>query len=319
MIHNNNLQRDRAIRNVGAGERLTNQKKFVTYLWEIYVYIVFFFIRLYKTHLSSTVPIEIRKPVLSSTDLYINAQKDRFLKSFENNNNKFSSNIESVFYSKTDLNELMQNSNNSLEPAWKRRILYEATPRGNIIMFYDSYKQGFSYYSDVNSIPYTLLNAVAMKYVLVYHCRDFFVDELVTPETYPSPLIKVHFAVADKKQPDETDTPNAKKSTMSEVNRNAIQNTHFAKLKNYKNIKDDSTTTATKIDKKEYNNNRFISLGKISNFKFTQSVEKNIDSSVNGFSSKLLNNLTGETQLQKTVLNYKDYKKSLAKATSNKM
>ena len=64
-----------------------------------------------------------------------------------------------------------------------------------------------------------------------------------------------------------------------------------------------------KTIEKEYNFNRFIYLGKISNFKFLQSIIK--QQSTNGFHSNLLEILNKETKLQKQFINYNDYKKML--------
>lgn len=61
------------------------------------------------------------------------------------------------------------------EEKWKARKLIEYTPQGNIVMFYDLYKQAFAYYSDMQ-ISHKWLNACAMKYVRTFCCRDFFWD-----------------------------------------------------------------------------------------------------------------------------------------------
>jgi hypothetical protein len=54
------------------------------------------------------------------------------------------------------------------------------------------------------------------------------------------------------------------------------------------------------------NKNRFIYLGKIINFNFLKTESKlNI---LNGFGSNLLDNLIGETKLQKKMMDYKEYK-----------
>ena len=44
------------------------------------------------------------------------------------------------------------------------------------------------------------LNAVAMKYVLVFYCLDFFVDNNVTEKYIDSPLIAIYSAPEKKKQ-----------------------------------------------------------------------------------------------------------------------
>jgi len=65
-----------------------------------------------------------------------------------------------------------------LETVWKQRVLLENTPKGNVCMFYDLYKQAFAYHSD-SQISYDVLNACAMKYTRIYACYDFFADTLL--------------------------------------------------------------------------------------------------------------------------------------------
>lgn len=271
--------------------------------------IIRFFMILYKVCGFSPQP-ETPIVVLDATTIYINDKRKRLIDSFEKSQN-LSSNIDPGFYSKTEFQELLKDENNNLEKQWKTRVLFESTPRGNIVMFYDAYKQGFSYYSDSNSIPYNILNAVAMKYVLTYFCRDFFVDNEVTPEGKDSPLIKTHFT-DDQKKVIENDTD----TSDNKVFMKKLRSAPFAKLKNYSKSTDKKDEGDETI-KPEYNRNRFICLGKMVNYKFLQSIDmkKNVGS-LNGFSSKLLDNLDGETQVQKQVLNYKDFKRLQEKSNS---
>lgn len=146
-----------------------------------------------------------RKPkrIVDPSYEYYQKSKKRFSASFEEFKN-YNQNINSMFYCKTEFQDFMKLGSNYLEEEWRTRILFETTPRGNIIMFYDAYKQGFSYYCDSNCIPYNILNAIAMKYVTTFYCRDFFVDNKVIEylpltsiitdcKQYESPLIKIHF------------------------------------------------------------------------------------------------------------------------------
>lgn len=101
--------------------------------------------------------------------------------------------VDSVFFDRTELKNVLENPKNELETKWRSRILIENTPRGNIIMYYDAYKEAFAYYSDQTAMPYKILNVVAMKYVMRFHCADFFIDETVLggSNTNPSPLIEI--------------------------------------------------------------------------------------------------------------------------------
>jgi hypothetical protein len=245
----------------------------------------------YLTYNVKSEPISI--PVDPTKD-YIDKSVEKFKSTFDNSkiNESINANIQKEFYVKEEYAKSVIEYDNEIERAWKKKALIENTPRGNIIMFYDPYKMGFSYYSDAYSIPYNVLNAVAMKYVIIYHCRDFFVDDEITPERAPSPFIQLH--MIDKKKNSVND---ASKTTQS-------SKSAFAKLKNYK-----KTNTVHYKDEKPANyRNRFICLGKTTNYSILQKVATNKRSSLNGFHSNMLNNLTGENDLQMKVLSYKDFK-----------
>ena len=54
-----------------------------------------------------------------------------------------------------------------IESQWKTRILFDTTPVGNVLMYYDIYKHGFAYASD-QTVPYPVLCACAMKYCKLF-------------------------------------------------------------------------------------------------------------------------------------------------------
>jgi|SaaInlV_150m_DNA_3_1039698.scaffolds.fasta_scaffold03481_4 hypothetical protein len=249
----------------------------------------------------------------SAIEKYIDLHSDRFLKTYESTNT-YNDNIDSCFYEKDKLKEILklESKINELEMEWKRRILYESTPRGNIIMYYDPYKLGFVYYCDTNTISYPLLNAAAMKYCLAYRCRDFFVDNEITPFKTPSALIPIHYIEPPKKKNKETKT--------------TINNSVFAKLKDYskKTEKTESKQTnkqddtdkekdvVGKIENKDKCKNRFIYMGKLYNINLLQRMKKPANK-MNGFSSQYLDDFNSETRVQDQVLSYKDYKKTTTK------
>ena len=285
-----------------------------------------------------------KKPIKKTdpTIEFYNSRKKRY-ESFllDTNKDRKNQNIHLIFYDKDAFQELMKQEKNFAELEWKRRILIDNTPRGNIIMYYDPYKQGFAYYSDVNGIPYFILNAVAMKYVINFSCLDFFIDNKIVEE-YSSPFISIYFS-EDKKKDDCT--KNSKK-----VNIN-LNDGPFAKFKNYNSanmvttisknpnknmfsqfynfiinkfqslyrfifmnkaktlLKEEKNDTECKP--KEYYYNRFIHLGKMNNYNILQSVKKT--NRLNGFHSKLLDGVDSESKLQKQVFNYADYKKNFMK------
>lgn len=290
--------------------------------------------------------------VSDAANNYIVKNKQKFLFILNNNTNntedrvKWNTNMDPVIYSKKEYMKILEDADNPYENMWKTRILIETTPKGNILMHYDIYKQGFTYYSDTNGIDYHLLNTVAMNYVLKYRCLDFFIDDEITPEDKSSPLIKLYYVeetaeekadarniknhdkTNEEKQKDDDfraklkDAPFVKyKKTTTNANSNANTNsikpnTNTTSPNNYilnnyipNNNKKSSTLLKEKNDnktEKEYIRNRFICRGKLVNFSFIQKPEKK--NKMNSFQTKYTENLSGEHNLQKTVLNYRDYK-----------
>ena len=235
---------------------------------------------------------------------------ERFIHSFEQQHNPFMNyNIHSIFYSKNQYQEMLKDPNNKQEKQWKTRVLIEHTPRGNGIMHYDPYKLGFTYYSDQH-ITYNILNAVAMKYVLKFQCRDFFMDEQVIPE---SPLL--HLLQEDKKEKEIVDK---EKDKDADSLKQKLKNAPFAKFKNYNKTssktdekKKDAKTADPLVEnmppEKPKERNRFINLGKTTNFNILQPIKKK--KSVVSFSSKIADSLFDNTNVQKEVFNYRDFKK----------
>ena len=250
--------------------------------------------------------IEILK---SDIEQYIELHSGRFLKTYESTNT-YNDNIDSCFYEKDKLKEILKPKDNDLEIEWKRRILYESTPRGNIMMYYDPYKLGFVYYCDTNTISHSILNVAAMKYCLAYRCRDFFVDNEITPFESPSALIPIHYIEPPKKK--------------DKQNKTSINNAVFAKLKDYskkteskptnkpndKDKNNDEKEVVKKIKENDKCKNRFIYMGKMYNMSVLQPIKKPANK-VNGFSSQYLEDFKGETEVQERALSYNDYKKSV--------
>ena len=242
-------------------------------------------------------PAPTPKPVtvLSQMDEYIQLNTSRFLQTYQTNKGGgLNSNMDEEFYSKDAYQSIIKNENNRLEQEWKRRILFENTPRGNVIMYYDPYKLAFAYYCDTSSMPYNLLNAIAMKYVLSFHCMHLLVDNEVTPADGASPLITGLL----------TDTPekSKKKDNVAGID---MKNAPFAKFK--KAASNQGNKDADKKPVVIYNHNKFVCVGKIINFSFLRKVGKAANT-INGFQSKMLDNLAAETTLQTQVMSYKDFK-----------
>ena len=165
-------------------------------------------------------------------------------------------------------------------------------------MHYDPYKLAFAYYCDTSSMPYKILNAIAMKYVLLFHCIHLFVDNEVTPTDKSSPIINALMVDA----PDKS----KKKDAPTGID---MKNAPFVKFK-----KSDSRSSNKENDKKpviNYHRNNFVCVGKIINYSFLSPV-KPVKNSVFGFHSNLLDNLAAENILQTQVMSYKNYKNNLS-------
>ena len=249
--------------------------------------------------------------VKSEMELFTERENLRFKKMFEadSSDEEWNINMDSAFYNPDEYKSIMINEKNELETKWKTRILFENTPRGNIMMFYDAYKKGFSYYSDQQGIPYAVLNTCAMKYVRIFCCRDLFVDENVTPGGFQSPLIAL------QKKEDE----NMKKdNTFSTgIDKEILKKAPFAKLKNYKTddqkskgVLKNTGSQRHGITIKEISTNRFIYLGKYINSTFLQTIPK--PKKVLKFSQNSFEHIfNGQQKAQESRIDYSTYKKLL--------
>ena len=231
-------------------------KTFFYYLWFAYMYIVLN-IRKYLESLKTKVNVK------SNSQLKLEFIESKFLESYKNQN--MNENIEPIFYDKKQFNEIMKEKN-EYEEKWRRNIIMknvtrENNIRTNIIMFYDAFKSGFTYYCDDNSISYNILNHVAMQYVIAFQCRDFFVDEsfLLEKKCELSPFIE-------------------KQTKQNVQNKNLV-------------------TRNSKVCKEYiFNKNKFIYLGKITNFNMLPNKDTTYsDVYATGFEN----------------ISYKDYKKNV--------
>lgn len=202
---------------------------------------------------------------------FVKRRQDRLMRTYENTND-MNVNIDPIFYDKAKFAEVMKTENNHLEQKWKKCLLYESTPRGNIFMYYDVYKNGFGYYADQNCVPYTILNAMAMRYVVVFFCRDFFMDESIITQ-----LSKLR-DVSDEKKKEK------------EANNNTAQ---MAKLKKYKTTTDNPEPVSMR--------NKFISMGKPYNLELIQKKSKIPTLNVKGPGKY-------DAIFSKAKLSYKDFK-----------
>jgi hypothetical protein len=250
---------------------------------------------------------------------YISPLKTKFLKTFENQTILYNENIDPIFYDKKEFSICVSETNNRLENSWKTKMLFENTPRGNIIMFYDAYKLGFSFYSDQNVISYDILNAAAMKYVSIFRCRDFFIDESITPTS--SPFIKLHFTDEPKKEVSKSNkSPFVKLQNYSKENPNKKQIQITPKKQSmisnlFSFEKPIQTQKMIETNEPEKMKNKFLYLGKMNNFKITQMAPKK-RKVLAKFTSSLLDNIQLDSNIQRERISYSDFKKSIQKSSS---
>ena len=205
-------------------------------------------------------------PILSEIDKMEEKNKTKFMK----NNNTES--IDPIFYDRPLYKKLMEESNNYLEKEWKSRIIYENTPRGNIIMYYDVYKEGFAYYCDQTGISYRVLNIVAMKYTTTFRCQDFFVDNQLIPDN-KSPMIG--YIQNELEIEEENKRKVTNKLLQHNRNDQTEKNSPFAKLQNYSTNPPNNQiekTQQVKAQEKDKISNKFMYMGKCSNFSMIQKI-----------------------------------------------
>lgn len=216
---------------------------------------------------TTTPKVVVQESLAKKYEKYEKQMREKFVKTFENETVDFNLNIDDIFYDPEKHHYAVLAENNEYEKRWRTRVLIETVPNGgSIIMYYDPYKRGFAYFS-MQSVPYHLLNAVAMKYVLLFRCRYFFMDEAETP--VPSKLLDL-----EKWEPKDTKVANSEgikfvTSSSKDVWTQSKKNV-FAKFKSY-------NSPATKAVEQRKGTqtiikNRFIYLGNPRYFSILQKI-----------------------------------------------
>jgi hypothetical protein len=198
---------------------------------------------------------------------------------------------------------LFAEEKNETERLWKTRILYEFTERGNVLFYYNPYKLSFEYYSDVQIIPYKILQYVAKKYVAMNRCRDFYIDMVERPQNKMIDILrKEEEAMKSKKMKVNDITKLVDKDLANKEN-------VFESLKEHRMAatapsgpkgpkgppKKPSQVPGTEPKEKPLEfANKYVRLGKISEFNITQKPPKKSIAQTNEmmFSSKPINKIT---------------------------
>ena len=128
------------------------------------------------------------KPPVNLMQEFVNSRKEKFLSFCETQEKN--ENIHPDLYDYEKYKIILKDETNALEKEWKARVLYDTTPSGNLIMYYDIYKHCFVYFSD-QTISYSVLSASAMKYCRIYFCKDFFRDNFYTKDKQLSPFTQM--------------------------------------------------------------------------------------------------------------------------------
>jgi len=228
--------------------------------------------------ISKNTLIQVSKP----TSPTANSRHHHHTKIQDQNKNRT---IDPIFYNIDAYRQSLEDPKNEHEKQWRSRVLVEYTPVGNIIMNYDVYRAGFAYYSDNNSLNYDLLNAVAMKYVKIFHCLDFFMDETF----YDSPLFDVFYT--EKANDDDTKANDDDK-------KNTIDSTDDVFLKKPQPQSDPKKQHRKTQHKKRVN--KFVKQGKIENFSFLVKPPKRPVFSVNKDDD--------DNTFMQNLISYADYK-----------
>ena len=209
---------------------------------------------------------------------------------------------------------LFAEEKNDTERLWKTRMLYEFTERGNILFYYNPYKLSFEYYSDVQIIPYKILQYVAKKYVAMNRCRDFYIDMVERPQNKMIDVLRK-----------EEDAMKSKKMKVNDITKLvdkdlANKENVFESLKEHRIAASSSSgpngpssrpkgpssrpkgplTKPTQVPGTEPKEkplefaNKYVRLGKISEFNFTQKPPKRSIAQTNEmlFSSKPITKIT---------------------------
>lgn len=184
-------------------------------------------------------------------------EKNRFLSLFAEDETVVNSNIHPEIYCFEKLNAILERESEE-EKIWKHRILFQSTPQGNIIMFYDLYKQSFTYFSDMQ-ITYKWLNICAMKYVRIFRCREFFQDNSELPDGFKN---KLNMMILEQIENEKKKKKEKKKKLDIDLNSDAF----LRKKPKEKEEKVENSELSRFI-------NKFRRAGNIQSYQITQKIE----------------------------------------------
>ncbi len=234
----------------------------------------------YERTNSEAAPLDSRDSEATQLPMPLDSRESKIhLDSRESKIHLENANIDPILYDFEERKKIFIDPGNVYEKQWKSRALYESTPRGNVLMHYNPFTLSFSYYSDEQNIPYSILKKLAVKYVVMFRCKDFYID----PDNYPANkmlelLQKEEDAVNGKKSGGATleqsslgtqGTDSYAKGTDSYAKGTGYADV-FATLKNYRTETSRPPNKANNKQKKPVQkvifSNKFVRIGKISEF-----------------------------------------------------
>jgi hypothetical protein len=236
------------------------------------------------------------KPIKKVIPLDYDKKYQKYVKHYkEATDTEANTNISADLYDYDARKTLFAEEKNDTERLWKTRILYESTERGNVLFYYNPYKLSFEYYSDAQIIPYNILQYVAKKYVSMNRCRDFYIDMIERPQN--------KMIVVLRKEEEAMKSKKMKVNDITKLVDKSLTNTDNV----FDSLKEHRTAAVTKAPVKEPSKgptkpkekplefaNKYVRLGKISEFNITQKPPKKSIAQTNEmlFSSKPINKMT---------------------------
>lgn len=236
------------------------------------------------------------KPIKKTPPLDYDKKYQKYVKHYkEATDAEANTNIVADLYDYDARKTLFAEEKNDTERLWKTRILYESTERGNVLFYYNPYKLSFEYYSDAQIIPYSILQYVAKKYVSMNRCRDFYIDMVERPQN--------KMIVVLRKEEEAMKSKKMKVNDITKLVDKSLTNTDnvFESLKEHRTVSKGPVSKETKgtVKPKEPKEkplefaNKYVRLGKISEFNITQKPPKKSIAQTNEmlFSSKPINKM----------------------------
>jgi hypothetical protein len=266
----------------------------------LYVMLVYaFFYRLYISVVFYTkYAMGQIKPIKKVSPMDYEKKYQKYVKHYkEAPDTEANTNIVADLYDYEARKTLFAEEKNDTELLWKTRILYESTERGNVLFYYNPYKLSFEYYSDAQIVPYNILQYVAKKYVSMNRCRDFYIDMVDRPQN--------KMIVVLRKEEEAMKSKKMKVNDITKLVDKSLTNTDnvFESLKEHRTA---ATKGPSKGPSKETKGpkepkekplefaNKYVRLGKISEFNITQKPPKKSIAQTNEmlFSSKPITNMS---------------------------